>query len=313
MKSLTVKIVAVPVSMLIIIVLASFMALVPYIHNGLTESRKQALEFLISVAYGIVEEYAERADSGELSRADAQERAAELLRTVRYGNNDYFWVNDTTRPFPSMIMHPTAPQLEGVAMDSETFNRGYYIQTFGSEERTVFQNRDENLGVAILAAVEETGYGYVGYDWPKPLDGGGVTDFLVPKESLVHLFEPWGWILGTGVYVDDIEEQTSLVSRTMTGVLGVIAVVMVLLSIFLAQIITKPIRSATGQLRVVASGGGDLTARLPVRSTDEVGDLADSFNQFADGLCGLIGGIRGATEHLRGIGNDLSANMEETS
>ncbi|MCG8477890.1 MAG: methyl-accepting chemotaxis protein [Spirochaetales bacterium] len=313
MKSLTVKIVAVPVSMLIFIVLASFIALIPYIHDGLIESRKQSLEFLISVAYGIVEQYAERAESGELSPAAAREQAAELLRTVRYGNNDYFWINNAERPFPSMIMHPTAPQLEGVPMDSETFNRASYIQTFGSDERTVFRDHDENLGIAILAAVEETGYGYVGYDWPKPLEGGGVTDVAVPKESLVHLFEPWGWILGTGVYVDDIEAQTSLVSRTMTGVLGGIAVVMVLLSIFLAQIITRPIRGATAQLRVVASGGGDLTARLPVRSRDEVGDLADSFNEFAEGLCGLIGGIRGATEHLRGIGNDLSANMEETS
>ncbi len=313
MKSLTVKIVAIPMSMLLIIVVASYVALIPYIQDGLTDSRKQALEFLTSTAYGLIEYHAALAESGELTVAHAQEQAAELLRALRYGNDDYFWINDTSRPYPVMIMHALSPHLEGQVLDDEVFNRAWYSQPLGVTERNRYQDRDQNLFAAMVDVVETNGVGFVGYEWPKPLEGGGVTDFLVPKESLVHLFEPWGWIVGTGVYVDDIEERTSLVGRTMSGVLGGIAVTMVLLSIFLAQIITKPIRGATAQLRVVASGGGDLTGRLPVRSKDEVGELADSFNEFADGLCGLIGGIRGATEHLTGIGNDLSTNMEETS
>ncbi len=110
----------------------------------------------------------------------AREQAKQQLKALRYSGNEYFWINDFAGV---MVMHPISPDLES---------------------KNLFEFKDPT-GFRLFAAMVETakssGEGLVRYQWAKP--GKSAPQ---PKFSYVKGFEPWGWIVGTGIYVDDLDE-----------------------------------------------------------------------------------------------------------
>jgi methyl-accepting chemotaxis protein len=130
----------------------------------------------VGLAYSAVVACAEDESLGTVE--ERQARALEIVKTLRYGpeDKDYFWINDT---HPTMIMHAMKPALDGTDIS----------QTADPDGFKLFQ------GMADVCAAQ--GKGFVGYRWPMP-----GADEPVPKMSYVKLYEPWGWIVGTGVYID---------------------------------------------------------------------------------------------------------------
>ncbi len=127
---------------------------------------------------------------------DALEKAIENskqdLRKMRYGDGEgYFWINDKGSPYPVMVMHPTMPGLDGKVMDDPKFN--------------VALGQPRHLFKAIIKAAKSDGGGFVNYIWPKPTKEGLTSE--EPKLSYVRTFEPFGWIIGTGVYIDSIDRM----------------------------------------------------------------------------------------------------------
>ncbi|WP_432472849.1 cache domain-containing protein [Amphritea sp. HPY] len=124
--------------------------------------------------------------AGDISEQTAKQLAMEDVRALRYGDNGYFWLNDFDF---IMLMHPILPELEGQDLvDLKDENEVYLMREF------VNVIKENNAGE-----------GYVGYSWPKP----GETD-PQPKLSYVRSFDPWQWILGTGVYIDEIDKAIAL-------------------------------------------------------------------------------------------------------
>ncbi len=157
--------------------------------------RKLQLQNVISSVESIIQIHYDLSQSGVISVKEAQQRSIEQLQAVRYQEGvGYIWINDTTRTFPRMIMHPTLPELNGTVLNSPTFNCAL--------------GKDENLFRAFVDVTSEDGEGFVDYLWPKPLPDG-----LSPRKaklSYVKRFSPWGWIFGTGLYIDDIDEHAKL-------------------------------------------------------------------------------------------------------
>ena len=154
------------------------------------ERRKIELRSLMDVAVPIAESHRDSIERDGIDPTTARRRALDDLRRVRYdGGTGYIWVNDTERPIPRMIMHPIQPEYDGRILDSPDFltARGPYPNLFTA---------------AVMVSRSPEG-GFIEYDWPKPGPGGGGA--RVPKISYVRRFEAWDWVLGTGVYVDDIE------------------------------------------------------------------------------------------------------------
>ncbi len=141
-------------------------------------SRKQELKNMTELLLN----YLNSLDSNQ------QEQAVRTIRNLRYASDrGYFWINDTQQPFPSMIMHPTMPDLEGTMLDSEEFS----IDRQGN----LFQS-----GVRIAIS---QGSGYLEYPWPGP-------DGQLPRRaklSYVAHFARWDWVIGTGIYMDDIDAE----------------------------------------------------------------------------------------------------------
>jgi methyl-accepting chemotaxis protein len=163
--------------------------------------------------------------------------------------------------------------------------------------------------------------------------GGGYTDYWfvkkdggepMPKRSYTLLFEPFGWVVGTGNYIDDISivvgqarnEIEAAVSRSVAVLYIVLPIMIaagVIASIFFGKRISRPIVVISDQLDSISREGGDLTVTLPVDSKDETGKLAGSFNRFTEALRGIVFRIKQGTDTLSETGEDLASNLAESS
>ena len=156
----------------------------------LSKFYERRLHNIIDAGEAIIKRYQKRVARGQISLEKAKQGALSEIRELRFdGGTGYIWINDTTAPFPRMIMHPTVPSLDGKVLSSRRYNNA--------------QGINKNLFSAFVEVTAENKDGYVDYLWPKPT-AGGLTK-KVPKLSYVRRYKSWEWILGTGIYIDDAE------------------------------------------------------------------------------------------------------------
>ncbi|MBU0960561.1 MAG: cache domain-containing protein [Proteobacteria bacterium] len=160
--------------------------------KSMLEARKNELHSVISMAYATLESYAQLVETGQLSKEEAQAQAIKELQKFRYRDGvGYIWINDMSRPFARMVMHPTMTELDNQILDASEFNCAL--------------GRDENLFNAFVDVVNAQDEGFVDYLWPKPTAEGLTA--RQPKISFVKGFAPWGWVIGSGLYVDDLDQH----------------------------------------------------------------------------------------------------------
>ena len=157
-----------------------------------TEMRKMERQQIVKIAKSILNQYYHDSRMGKLSEAEAKQMALERVKAFRYDDgNGYIWINDTSKLIPGIIMHPIYSQFNGKKADDP-----------------IFYTSEDSINVTRLAVdiCEKHGAGYIEYMWRKPRDSASM---VVPKISYVELFEPWQWVLGTGIYLEDIEEDVA--------------------------------------------------------------------------------------------------------
>ncbi len=220
---LTVKFLVISLFTLGVFALALFGAILPKVERDLLGVHKESLKSLVGTITSLLTEYDNQVKRGDLSLEEAQKRALHRIKQLRYGNNDYFWVNDVSRPIPRMIMHPTVPSLDGKVLDDPKFNCASQAQQGVSGQLEPTPGGKANLFSALLDATKATGDGYIVYTWPKPVSGG-VTKELYPKLSYGVAFLPWGWLIGSGVYIDNIQARVSELRLAGAAVLAVVFV-----------------------------------------------------------------------------------------
>ena len=209
---------------------------------------------------------------GKLSQEQAQQQAIALIRDLRYGQNDYFWINDLG---PKMVMHAAKPELEGKYLGGMKDPNG--LPLFNE----------------MVRMAKNQGAGHLGYSWPKP----GASE-PVDKVSYIALFEPWGWILGSGIYIDDMQaEFRSQTTRTLLST-ALIIVLMVILASLIVRSIARPLAETVSAMHNIASGEADLTRSLSTTGNDELSAVAGYFNAFTQKLRQVIGEARGAASAL---------------
>lgn len=143
---------------------------------------------IIDIVETILKIKAQAVENGKLTLIEAQLEAQKSIEKIRYDNGrGYIWINDTNEPYPSMIMHPLNPSLNGQVMDNPKYNCA--------------MGKEQNLFAAFVEVSKQSGGGFVDYLWPKTIQDGSKTD--VPKLSYVRQFTPWNWVIGTDFYVND--------------------------------------------------------------------------------------------------------------
>ncbi|QMV15787.1 methyl-accepting chemotaxis protein [Vibrio spartinae] len=259
--------------------------LIEYKHD-LMEDKQIKTQHLIESTYSLLSYYHRLETEGTLTRQVAQQQAQQAIKHLRYGKNDYFWINDLT---PTMIMHPFKPQLDGKNLSKAKDPTG------------------KALFLEMVQVAKNQGGGVVHYMWPKP---GSETD--VAKVSYVKLFKPWGWIIGSGIYVDDVEQLVA--ERTTMALWSGLLIVLVLsvLSALIIRSITRPCDTTRQALNDISQGEGDLTRQLPVNGKDEFAQIATAFNRFTVKICDAIRNIKPISANLTQSARDLNAVAEQS-
>ena len=220
-------------------------------HASLDTNKSGELRRLVEMATGVAKAAQARAAEGEISVEEAKQIAGEEIGHLHFDGDNYVFVQSTDG---KMIFHPNPKMRNADVADLKDANGVYLV-------------REMN------AVAQKYGQGQVEYMWPKP---GAQTS--TPKISYVIAFPEWGWVIGTGMWVDDIETQfrasalwMGLASLGFVVVIGAFAVVMV-------RSVTRPLASVRGAM--TALGHGDIDVELDTGRSDEIGDMAKAVATF---------------------------------
>ena len=191
----------------ILFIAATFLFIIPSFERNMMDRKRETIRELNNSAHSLLLKFHGDEKAGLLTRSQAQKKAVESLRGLRYGpeGKDYFWITDLG---PKMIMHPYRPDLDG--KDLSDFRDSHGKRMFA--EFAEIGRRD--------------GAGYVDYMWQWKDEPGRI----VPKLSHVRLFSPWGWVIGTGIYIEDVREEISRLESSLVKlsllIAGIIAVIL---------------------------------------------------------------------------------------
>ena len=280
------KIISLSLATWLVLVLAAFSLLIPYIRDLTMREKQAGVSALVQQATSMLTSYQKQIESGALTKDEAMKRASERIASIRYDNGtNYLWINDLG---PNMVMHPLKPELNG---------------------KDLTENKDPNgkaLFVEMVAVCKDKGKGFVNYAWPKVGNSKPV-----PKLSYVELFQPWGWIIGTGIYIDDVDAAMRKIQISIGSGLLVMLGITFLLSWLVARTVTGPIKEVVETIKDIAQGEGDLTKRLPIHGKNEVGELSEWFNIFVGKLHGIISQLSGTALQLASAATQLKSTSTE--
>jgi methyl-accepting chemotaxis protein len=281
------------------------------VRNTIYHERKLKQKHVVETAYSILEHYHRLVQQGVLTEQQAKDMAKETIKTLRYEEVEYFWINDDRLPYPTMIMHPTNPALDGKVLDDPKYNCATLMETVSDGKVTKTDGKKNLFQAFVEVANADVNGGYVKYLWTKPLKGGGVTKELYPKLSFVKKFKPWGWIIGSGVYIDDIQQTFFSEMLTYLSITIPSLVALVILMFFINSSISKPIRSLAQ--KALEFGKGDLTVKFEVKGKDEVAQMAQALTQMADALRESMRAIDESSVQVNSSAQSLASTAEELS
>ena len=243
-------------------------------NDRLLEARQHTVQQQVESSYSLIQHFYKLEQQG-MPRLEAQRLAKDAIRELRYGNNDYFWINDST---PVVVVHGVKPSLEGKNVNNIQDPNGLYL-----------------FREIVKASKRKKNGDFVSYFWPK-----AGSDIPVEKLSFVVHFPQWDWIIGSGIYIDDVAVafQKNLISMVITSLLivALLASIMMLIS----SSIRKPLYRISNAMHEIAQGEGDLTQRLPAAGKDEITAIAQSFNQFVEQIQKLVLEVQDTSSHVSG-------------
>ena len=199
-----------PILVIALFVVAIGMVIIPATEEALMQKKRDMIQAIVMSATSILERHAQMERDGLVSSEIAQKTALEEMRALRYGvgNMDYLWITDLV---PTMLMHPYFPELEGTQLD---------------------QYADHNGKLLFIEAVDlakADGDGYISYMWPKQDN----INEPVPKLSYIRLFKPWNWVVGSGIYLDDVQAEIQAVTQRLLFISAWIGGIVLLILLFI--------------------------------------------------------------------------------
>jgi methyl-accepting chemotaxis protein len=263
--------------------------------NAMSDGYNSEIKSEVQSVISILQSEYDRVQAGDLTEEAAKKEAAEIVRAMRYRDDGsgYFWIDDTDY---NLIMHPILPDQEG--------NNRYDLT-------------DQN-GVKIIQEIMKVCTG---------ADGGGYNEFyftksdgvtVAPKVAYSELFAPWGWVVSTGNYVDDmdatmaaaktaIQQKESTMIISIVGIGLLMAVIAALVSIKFGNVICKPLVQIQGLAKRISDG--NLTTSVDVREKNELGQTAGALNVAQQQIVGLISNIDSTASDLEHAVLEFSKNF----
>ena len=254
----------------------------------LMQDRQQKLRNLVEVIHATAAHFEKEASAGRMSMDDAKKATKDLVREIRYDKDEYFWINDLN---DMMVVHPIKPALDGTNLS---------------------QLKDKNgklLFVAFNKVVKEQGAGFVDYLWPKP-----GQEAPAPKLSYVKGFAPWGWVIGSGIYIDDVDalfrQQATQFLAWGVGIGGFITLALFLVGRNIVSTLGGDPQYAKEITRRIAAG--NLSTEVTCAPGDKDSLLA-GMKEMQDTLRKMIGEIISGAGRLESAAGELLSASEEVA
>ncbi|WP_052263280.1 methyl-accepting chemotaxis protein [Geobacter pickeringii] len=256
-----------------------------FLKQDMTREKELKTRHLVETAHSLLGHFQKLAAEGKLSEQDAKNAAIAAIRGMRYQEKEYFWINDMQ---PTMVMHPYKPELDGKNLSDFKDPKG------------------KKLFVEFVDTVRSKKEGFVYYLWPKP----GFSEPVL-KVSYVKGFAPWGWIIGSGIYLDDVNAFFWKNAIRFAVAATAIFLLILLTSWIVAKNITRNLADLAGKVNLVANG--NLRVHIDDESSDEFGQLARDVNTMARSLNEMINKIFASINHVVSIVDTVKEKAEQTA
>lgn len=272
--------------------LLSFLYIVPSMKKDIYFEKELQTKEFVNIVMSTVEMYYNLEKTGQMTREEAQQQVKEIVRNIRFGENseDYYWINDTV---PKMVMHPLRPDLDG-------------------EDLSGLRDPDGlQLFVEFANVAKKEGSGFVPYKWQYYSE----KDRIEPKLSYVALFEPWDWVLGTGIYINDVDDVIfSKMITTLSYIIGIVIVTSIVILTVAHKLIIKPLDYAVKVGEKMADG--DFTEEVEQRylgKEDEISRLLTVFDHVNKNMESVIGDVLKNSDKIHSHSSELKASVEKTT
>ena len=255
-----------------------FIYVLPSLRVSILEAKKAGIRQIVEVATGVLKNQEIEVRSGRRTKEAAEARAKELILSMNFDETNYVYIQG---PGPTVIAHPRS---DIMGKSTDTLEPGL---------ARLFQDLD-------YVAQDPKG-GFYNYQFTKP----GVSG-MFPKVTYVRRFEPWGWIVGAGVYVDDVDRQ---VWSVFTGIIigaVIVAIIVFFVSISLAKRMVGPLNQLVQGLRQ-----SDLSRKIEISTKDEIADAAIAFNEYNGGMRETVIQVSGFADRVASGSTELAASADE--
>ncbi len=277
------KIMGISISTLLLIAVVVLFYFMPLIEQDMIKQQRERTRNLVEVAYSVMQEYNSMVQAGSMSLEDAKKMASSQIEHMRYNEKDYFWINDLQ---PAMIMHPYKPELNGKDLSGSKDPNG------------------KHLFVEFAKVSKESGGGFVDYMWPKP-----GMDKPVAKVSYVKLFKPWGWIVGSGIYTDNVQSDISALMIKIIIALMITILISLAATMYISRSINEPLDKCVNLAQGIE--GGDLTSIVEIEQNDEIGALASVLKNMSGRLNMMIGRINSSVSNIAVSAKEVSMTTNQ--
>ena len=264
------------------------------IENDMRSSYDEQIKAQVDNVISLCQSIYNRYEKGEYTLDEAEKLAADQIRDLRYGNNGYFWVD--TYDGTNVVLFGN---------DTEGTNRMDAVDTNGFAYMQ-----------AIISAGRQENGGFTDYVFPRE----GETE-PSPKRAYSKAFEPFGWVLGTGNYTDDIDEDvlgvknefSSYESNSRMAIIGIAVVMEVILILVLTLItvsIVKPLKKSLTHIDEIAQG--DFSKEFEqdlLKRKDDFGQLADSLEKMRSEMKELIGEVKSEALEITGMVQEIDTSI----
>ena len=231
--------------------------------HDLLKEKELKTRHLVESAYSVIDSFYKLSKDGKMTEQEAKSLAMSTVGSMRYEGKEYFWINDM---HPTMIMHPMKPELNGKDLSDSKDPKG------------------KKLFVEFVETIKKNGSGSVYYMWPKP----GLSE-PVEKVSFVKGFEPWGWIVGSGIYINDVNQMFLESVFKYLVIAGVLLIIIVIVCWLIKEGIVKRIRLIQDQVKIVA--GGNMTGECLIPGKDEISEINTQINTMKGSLSDILNDI----------------------
>ena len=255
------------------------------------------IKYQVESSIAILDHYHNLYISGELSEEEAQSQAKETVKSMRYGAEGYMWIDHTDH---TLIGHPMVSAQEGTSRYDVQDPDGNYI-----------------IRNIIEAATNTDETGFTEYLWEKPQDVG--TGNLTVKKAYSELFEPWGWVVSTGNYVDyldsavttkivEIEKNVNSLMYKVLAVLILLAVISYAIAIFLSRNLSAPLEKISSS--IVQNEDGSISIRpIEINSSDEIGQVARKLTLLVEQIKGQLNSTSKTSENIEELSKNFLSSL----